>query len=182
MLHGRRSVFELKGLVDDRLEAVLRVEIEHRPELLVGAHRGAEHVEVLEGYADSRHLRCRARRRPEDDDAATGPGERDEGVEALAADVVHREIHAAGNALELLAPALGVVVDAALRPELLRLLDLLVAPGGDEDPRPESRGHLHHESSYPAPDTRHDDRLALLYLATCDERPVGCQGGERYRR
>src|SRR5215211_5043534 len=58
--------------------------------------------------------------------------ERDEGVEILAADVVDREVHAPGHALELPAPVLGVVVYTPLRAELLRLLDLLVAPRGED--------------------------------------------------
>src|SRR3712207_8256413 len=51
--------------------------------------------------------------------------------------------------------------DALPISELPGLLDLLVAAGGDEDPRPQSGGYLDDERRHPAPDARHDDGLEI---------------------
>src|SRR5829696_5486532 len=118
VLHRGRRLLERKDLLDGGAQAMLRVEVEHGPELLVGAHRGAEDGEVLEEdpWHHYRHLRPGGR--PEGHDTAAGLGERDHRVEGVAADVIHREVRAADHALQLPAPVFGVVVDAALRAEL----------------------------------------------------------------
>src|ERR671921_541896 len=86
VLLGGGGLFEGKGLVDDRVQLVLLVELQHTPELLGGTHRGAEDVEVLEGDADGHSFLCRSCGSPEDNDAATGFCQLDQGVEDLAAD------------------------------------------------------------------------------------------------
>src|SRR5919112_277495 len=115
----RGDVFEWEGLVYLWTQPVLGVEVEHRAELLGGAHRRSEDIEVFERYADRHRLRRRARRSPEDDDPASRPGERDERVEGLPADMVEREVDAPGHALELPGPVFRVVVDAPFRTEAL---------------------------------------------------------------
>src|SRR5215213_219289 len=124
---GGGGVLEREGLIYLRTQAVLGVEVEHRAELLRGAHRSSKHVEVLERDSDRHHLWRRAGGRTEDDDPASRFGERDEGVEVLATDVVGREVYAPRHALELFGPVLRVVIDAAFGAEALGLIDLLVA-------------------------------------------------------
>src|SRR5918994_3759902 len=149
-VEGRRGVFERKSFVDLGTQSVLGVEVEHRAELLRGAHRRSENVEVLEGDADRHRLRRRAGRRAEHDDAASRFGERDQGVEGVSADVVDREVHAPCHALELPGPVLRVVVDASLGTELLRPLDLLVVPRGNEHTGAYGAGDLDHKRRHPA--------------------------------
>src|SRR5918994_4878299 len=93
-VEGRRGLFEWEGLVHLRAQAVIGVEVEHRAELLGGAHRRPQHVEVLERYADGHRLRRRTGRRPDCDDPSSRFGERDEGVEILSPDMVGREVDA----------------------------------------------------------------------------------------
>src|SRR5215213_2558682 len=119
-VEGRCGLFEREGIIYHRAQAVIGVEVEHRAELFRGAHRRPQHVEMLERYADRHCLRRRTGRRPDRDDPASRLGERDEGVEVLAADMVGRGVYASGHALELFAPVLRVVVDATLRAELFR--------------------------------------------------------------
>src|SRR5215211_321110 len=160
-VEGRGGFLEREGLVYLRTQSVLGVEVEHRAELLGGAHRRPEHVDLLERYTNGHRLRRRACRSPEDDDPASRLGQRDEGVEGLAADVVEREVDASGHALELPGPVLRVVVDTPFHTELLGPFDLLVAPRGNEDAGAQSTGDLDYKCRHPAADTGHEYGLAF---------------------
>src|SRR5215208_1045043 len=75
-----------------------------------------------------------------------------------------------------------VMLLSPLRAELLRLLDLLVAPRGDEDAGAKGARDLDQKGSHPAADPGHDDGLVLRHPATRYGRPVSGQTGERQRR
>src|SRR5918993_2241760 len=59
-VEGRGGLLEREDLVYLGTQAVLGVEVERRAELLGGAHRRPEDIEVLERYANRHSLRRRA--------------------------------------------------------------------------------------------------------------------------
>ena len=152
-------------------------------EVVPRAHRRAVDRQLLPPEPVQRGRRVRAARRAADGHA---PGRRDRGERpgpGRLADRLDDDVGAgAGRLLHGLDDVAGVVVDRDVGAPGARLLELLVAAGGDDRARAERPADLERRRRDAAADAPDQHPLARLHGRLRDEHPVGGLVDERERR